>query len=219
MDNSDPGQKALDDLLRDSRTKHVHAGQIIAYEGDTPHEVFILKRGVIEVYDIDDQGNEKILHLVGPPSLVPFAFFSSLRQPLKWFYSSLTDCDLCVLSFTELKSMIRGNSALAETLINNFSDEVHELLVRLSSLGKTNAQDKVEAALKFLAFRHATKRHTGWYRVNFVTSHQLIANLCGITRESAAIVMKELQSQRIVRYPKPSILEIRPDRLAGASSL
>ena len=37
--------------------------------------------------------------------------------------------------------------------------------------------------------------------------------MCGITRESAALVMKELQSQGVVRYPKSTILEIREERL------
>lgn len=210
-------QSALDTFLDGARTKHVPGGQIILYEGDTPPEVYILKHGVVKIYDIDEQGNEKILHLVKQPALVPLAFFSGLRDPLKWFYATLIDCDLYVLSVPDLKAMTYGNPELATILTNTFSTDVHELLVRLSSLSKTNTHGKVLAALKFLMVRHATERRSGWWRVNFAVSHQLIADLCGITRESAALVMKDLQHKKIVRYPRTTILEIHRAELIADS--
>lgn len=204
---------ALTKLLVNARMKHIPGGQIILYEGDLPLEAYILKNGVVKMYDIDEQGNEKILHLVKPPTLIPFAFFSGMRDPLRWFYTTLTDCDVYVLPVDELKQYTHSNPDLAEALTNAFSDEVHELLVRLSSMSKTNAREKVLAALKFLMVCHAIERRTGWWRVTFAVSHQLIADLCGITRESAALVMKGLQVDKIIRYPRVTILEIHAKRI------
>jgi CRP/FNR family transcriptional regulator len=213
MDNATHLNAELQKLLQRRHAKHVPGGQILLYEGDVPLEVYILKQGIIKVYDIDEQGNEKILHLLKPPALIPFAFFSGMRSPLKWFYTTLTDCDVYVIPQTELREMVRANWQLSEALTSTFSYDVHELLVRLSSLGKSNARDKVIAALKFLLVCHASERRTGWWRVNFAVSHQLIADLCGITRESTALVMKDLQTEEIVRNPRITILEIQKDRL------
>jgi CRP/FNR family transcriptional regulator, cyclic AMP receptor protein len=198
----------LQKALRSARLKQLPAGQIILYEGVLAQEVFILKSGVVKLHDIDDQGNEKLLHLVRPPAVVPFAFFSGMREPLRWFYATLTDCEVYVLPAMKLQEMTRADGDLAGALTNEFSTDVHQLLIRLSSLGKTNAKDKVIAALQFLVGCHATERRTGWWRVNFPVSHQLIANLCGITRETTAITMKELQVERMVRNPRVTILEI-----------
>ena len=203
----------LQHALRASRTRRVPSGQIILYEGDTPQEVFILKSGIVKLYDIDDQGSEKILHLVKPPAVIPFAFFSGMHDPLHWFYTTLTDCELYVVPATELKDMTHADSNLAEILTNHFSDDVHELLVRLNSLSKTNTQDKVIAVLRFLMARHAAERRAGWWRVNFPINHQLIADLCGITRESTSIVMKEFLDKKITRVPKLATLEINRKRL------
>ncbi len=203
----------LQKALQSARLRHVPGGQIILYEDDLPSEMFILKNGIVKLYDIDDQGNEKLLHLVKAPAVVPFAFFSGMTDPLRWFYATLTDCDLYVLRTEELRTMTRAHPDLAELLTNKFSADVHELLVRLSSLGKTNARDKVIAALKFFAARHATERRSGWWRVNFPASHQLIGDLCGITRETTAIIMKELQGEKIVRNPRVTILEINKNNL------
>lgn len=203
----------LQKALQSARLRHVPGGQIILYEGDLPQEVFILKNGIVKLYDIDDQGNEKLLHLVKAPAVVPFAFFSGMHDPLRWFYTTLTDCDIYVLRIDELRAMTRADANLAELLTNEFSADVHELLVRLSSLGKTNAKDKVIAALKFLMAGHATERRTGWWRVNFPVSHQLIGDLCGITRETTALIMKELQGEKIIRNPRVTILEINKKNL------
>jgi CRP-like cAMP-binding protein len=195
------------------RTKHYPKGQIMLYQGDTPQEVYVLKEGVIKIYDIDEQGNEKVLHLLKPYSIAPFASFSGNGATIQWFYSALTDCKVCVVPIEDFNKQMKADNDLALYLMNWFSSEVHELLVRLSSLGKTNARDKVVAALKFLSTLHATQRRSGWSRVAFPVSHQLIADLTGVTRESAATIMRELSSEEIVRNPRQTILEINLDKL------
>lgn len=208
----------LQKALRLARLKHIPSGQIVLYEGDLPQEVYILKSGIVKLYDIDEQGNEKILHLVTSPAVIPFTFFSGMRDPLRWFYATLSDCECYTIPAAELQAMTRADGRLAEVLTATFSSDVHELLVRLSSLGKTHAQDKVLAALKFLAARHATERRGGWWRVNFPVSHQLIADLCGITRESTALVMKELQTRKLIKNPKLVTLEINRKALPNYKS-
>jgi CRP-like cAMP-binding protein len=205
----------LQHALRSARVKQVPSGQIILYEGDTPQDVFILKEGVVKLYDIDDQGSEKILQNVKQPAVIPFAFFSGMHAPLRWFYMTLTDCELYTLPFTELQTITRADSNLAELLTNHFSDDVHELLVRLNSLSKTNTQDKVMAVLWFLMERHSVERRAAWWRIDFPINHQLIADLCGITRESTSIVMKDFQDRKIIRVPKQATLEINRERLSA----
>ena len=97
--------------------------------------------------------------------------------------------------------------------MNWFFSEMHELLVRLDSMGKTNTQDKLVAALRFLAVRHSRLRPTGWYRVRFAVNHQLLANLIGMTRESTSMKMKELADGEVIRNPKNGVLEINLKKL------
>lgn len=209
----------LQKLLQSARQKHFPRGQIILYEGDIPAEVYVLKNGVVKLYDIDDQGNEKILHIVSAPVLLPFAFFSGGTDPVRWFYTAITDCDAYVLPEPKLMHAVRSDGALAVALMNAFSTDVHELLTRLSSLEKTNARGKLLAALKFLAVRLAKERRSGWWRVSFPVSHQLLADMSGITRESTAVVMKELQDEKIIRNPRITILEINKSKLFGAKKM
>jgi CRP/FNR family transcriptional regulator len=203
----------LRNFLQSTHERQVPSGQIMFYEGDTPAEVTILRSGIVKIYDIDDQGNEKILHLVKAPAVLPFAFFSGTRDPLNWFYAALTDCTVSVVLAQELENSALQDGRLARLLTRDFSLDVHEVFVRISSLSKTTVRDKLIAALKFLDACHATERRSGWWRVNFAVSHQLLGDLCGITRESAAMGMKELQRDKIVRNPKLTVLEIKREEI------
>jgi CRP/FNR family transcriptional regulator len=203
----------LKEAFKGVRTKHYPKGQIILYQGDPPLDVLLLKSGVIKIYDIDEQGNEKILHLLKPWAILPLAFFSGNDVPTRWFYAALTDCDVCVLPTEKLTPKLAAESELILLLTHWFSTEVHELLVRLSSLGKTTSRDKLLAALMFLATKHATQRRSGWMRVTFPVNHQLLADMSGITRESAAMVMKQFKDEQLVRHPRMTILEINADLL------
>jgi CRP/FNR family transcriptional regulator, cyclic AMP receptor protein len=203
----------LRDVIKSARLKHVPKSQIIIYKGDEPHDVYLIKSGAIKIYDIDEQGNEKILHIVKSPALVPFAFFAGNNQQTSWFYGALTDCELYALPYHQLPQAMQKDSALTFFLMNDFAINMHELLVRLSSLGKTQVRDKLYAALRFLQTHHSSKRRGGWWRVNFAVNQQLLADLSGVTRESTAMAMKDLQDRKIVRCPKVAQLEIHRSRL------
>lgn len=203
----------LQELLADTRVKEFPIGQILVYAGDEVSDVFVLKSGYVKIYDIDDDGNEKILHIVDSPSLVPLAFFSGSHPVTRWFYSALTDCEVYVLPATVLFEAMSNSGPLSVALMNEFSNDVHELLTRLSSLGKTKAVDKVIATLKFLVTCMAIEQKPGWWRVPFIINHQLLADINGITRESTAGVMKDLQNKKIIRNPKLNVLEINKERL------
>lgn len=193
------------------RLKHYPKGQTIFYQGDKPHEVAILNDGYIKAYDIDQQGNEKILHILKPGALVPLSIFSGSHNDIKWFYAALTDCDVYVLSIDKIQEMVSSNNEFTLFLMHWFALEVHELLIRLSSLGKTSAKDKIAAALRFLAVHVSQKRPSGWKRVNFPVNHQLLADMTGVTRKSAAMIMKDLVQQGYVRNPRQTILEIKDE--------
>lgn len=203
----------LKQLIDKAKLRHYPKGQIILYEGDIPSDFYILKDGIVKVYDIDDQGNEKILHLIKPPSMFPMVYFMGGNDQNRSFYTTVTDSEIYVLPQSVVDEHIQADSSLAIYIMQSFAQEVHEVLVRLSSLEKTTTRDKLCAALKFLAVHHSEERKTGWRRVTFPISHQILADMIGVTRESTTMVMKEFQENKIIRNPKLTVLEINFKKL------
>ena len=197
------------------RAKRVPKGQILFYQGDLPDRIYILEEGIVKLHDIDDGGSEKILHLLGPTAILPLAFFSGPNYATHWFYTTLTECLVVSMTATDLRLKMSNDGDLALLLVNWFSQELHEILVRLSSLGKSTTQEKIIAALKFLALKHAKDTRHGWCKVNFPVNHQLLADITGITRESVTMNMGMLMSRKIIKAPGHGVLYINHKKLSS----
>lgn len=200
-------------LLSNAQQRKYPKGQIVLYQGDVSQHMFILKTGQIKMYDIDDQGNEKIVHILRPPSIFPFASYLGQSREVMWFYAALSDIETYVISHEEIFPLMQKDPEITYYMLESAVVDMHELFVRLSSMSKTTTQRKLIAAMKFLGTHHSRSRQNGWRRVDFSVNHQLLADMTGITRESATLAMQQLQKEKLVRSPHVGILDINFDKL------
>jgi CRP/FNR family transcriptional regulator len=210
-------QEFLQGIIKEARLRRVPRSQFLLHQGDVPLDAFILKSGVVKMCEQTERG-EKILHLLRRDAVMPFAFFSGPHQIVQWAYMTLTDCEVFVLPYERLIENMREDSNAALELMHWFSLEVHELLIRLSSMEQSTVKDKVLAALRFLAERHAVARNGGWCRVTFPVSHQLIASMVGVSRESVTMSLGELQKEKIIKSEQFTTLDIHTKRLSSEAS-
>jgi CRP-like cAMP-binding protein len=202
-------------MLKEARLRIYEKGQNILYPDDVTAHLFVIKRGAVTMYDIDDQGMQKVLHIFGPPALFPMVSFSAPAATVSWFYSALTRTEVYLLPYLELKERLENaeGTAAYNLLLRQLLCEVHELVVRINSGTRTNSLGKLVAALKFLAVHHSRSQPTGWARVVFPVSHQLLADMTGLARETVTISMKQLQQYKAVRNGSGSRLEVHNERL------
>jgi CRP/FNR family cyclic AMP-dependent transcriptional regulator len=190
-------------------------GQILFYEGDSPSNVYILKSGAIKIYDIDDKGNERIVHVISPPSLFPAVLFFSQSEASNTFYSTLSECEVYVISAAMVREKLEQDNSFALYCLRWFAEDTREVMIRMASLEKSDAREKLLVALRFLAFMHGEPtKNEGWRRVNFSVSHQLLADMIGVTRESTTLAMKDLQKEAIVAHPKITVLDVNTIKLS-----
>ena len=204
---------SLQDLIAHARQKIVAKNQVLIYQDDTTSEVYYLRSGIVKVYDIDDAGNEKILHLFRAPAFLPLAAFGGAEAETRWFYSALTDCELSEIPHTEIEKLMEHDSDAALFLIRWFSTEVHEIMTRLNSMSKTQTRDKVIAALKYLATYHVHATRGPWYKVTFPVTHQLLADLTGVSRECVTHCLRDLHDDRLIKMTSLSTLQINRAKL------
>jgi CRP-like cAMP-binding protein len=208
-----PSSTPIDPLVANAQQRSYPKGQIILYQGDSPPYMFLLKSGEIKIYDIDEQGNEKILYIMRAGSIFPFASYLGRPTEVMWFYAALTDIETYAIAYEDLVPYLQKDPTLVWYLLEKVTTDMHEAFVHIASMSKTTTRPKLVAALKFLGVYHTNQSRSGWRRVNFPVSHQLLADMTGITRESATLVMKQLQDEKITRSPKLGTLEINFVRL------
>lgn len=208
--------RILRPLTHHAKLREYKKGQIILYPGDEITNVYIIKKGAISLYDIDSAGNTKTLYILGKNSVFPL--MSALNTPgasAAWFYETLTDTELYVIPYTDFRTSLNNDSgSLHRKLMKDFTEDVFELVTRINSLSNGTSSMKLSGTLKFLAAKHGkVVAGTNWSRVNFPVSHQLLASMTGLTRETVTHSLGNFLRQDAVHYTRNSRLSINCKKL------
>lgn len=190
------------------------AGQIIIYQGDRPVDVFVLASGEVKVTAIDDDGNEKIVHILRAPAVFPLLYYLGQQPDVPFFYTALTHCEVYTVHYSTYGEALKSDSDVALFTLKRAYLEIHELSTRIASLGKTDTKLKLASALRFLAKYHVKARAGDWHRVVFPINHQFLADMIGVTRETTTLTLHQLEDEKIVRFPQRRIMEINVKKLA-----
>jgi CRP/FNR family cyclic AMP-dependent transcriptional regulator len=172
-----------------------NAGRVFYTPNDTGEVVYILKRGAVDLYRLGPGGRKLVVArlqartIFGEMGLIGQAMYGC-------FAEAAEECLLCVLSTSDLKTLIRGNPELA--------------LSFMSEMGKRLQQREEE--LEALAFRAVPARlasfliqHADAYGVVSGFSHEEIAQRIGTYRETV--------SQSLGRFRLEGLVTVDPRRI------
>lgn len=206
-------ESTVQKLVEEGTVREYPAGQLILYEGDPASQVFYVYEGTIKMYDIDANGNEKIVALAGKGDLFPILQVFVDSPDVTSFYSTLSEVKTIVIPRDVFMKHVQNDPQLGLYCMEWFTRTVKYLVERISSLEKTDTQAKLNAVLMLLCEVHSHKRLSGWRRVTFPVNQQLLADLIGVTRESVNGAVKIAQQKNIMRMPKSKVLEINKKNL------
>ena len=188
--------------------RHYHKGQIVCYDGDRPQHIFFIASGHIRYYDIDKEGNEKILHIIGKDNVFPMLYAFRVTDYVSGFYATLDETEILAVPLNEFQQATKTNVELSNALTKWFLGEINQLVFRVSSLQKTDARDKVLHVLAYLATEHG-KRTGDWQQLGMPITQQFVADLAGLARETVSTIMHSLEKEKLIRTHKPHSLDIR----------
>lgn len=193
-------------------TRKYAKNQIICYQGDKPQHVFYVLKGHVKYYDIDEHGNEKILHIIGPENIFPMLYAFDVSKEIDAFYSTIDAAEVITIPLDEFRKVTQTNVKFCYTLTQWFLTEIEQLVFRINSFEKTDSHRKVMHALKYLATNYGQAAHD-WQRIDFTTTQQFIADFTGLTRETVSATMNELEKDKIIRSGVGRKIEVKGSEL------
>lgn len=199
-----------------SATERVYEpGQIVIYNGDKPNHVLFIISGAVKFYDIDPDGNEKILHIGGPHSFFPLFYSFDGKPQVDAFYTTLQKSRFLLIPLKDFRERLATDAAFTSRMLEWYAEEMDHVVLRLKSLERSNARQKLLQALAYLCEQHSVVRplRTNWFRVNFPLTQQTLAELTGLTRETVNATLKEIEELNLVHVPKKTVLEINKKKL------
>lgn len=180
---------------------------ILVYQGEAPGRIYALRSGFVKIYDLSPDGNEQLVGLAGKFDFIPSELLFSDDQAAQFFYASFTDVEVYAINREELARRIRSDTEALFQIVRTVSAKYHSLRRHLTAAQKPKAREKIVYVLYFLASYFAVGDAAHHLRkVSIPLTQQDIANLVGLTRETAAHELKRLKNEGYISYSKSALL-------------
>lgn len=152
----------------------------------------------MRVYSFSRSGEELTLIIFKPGDIFPVSWAIN-TAPSGYFVEAMTPADLWRVSREEFLEYVRSRPEILFELTRRMLERFLGLMRRMEHLVFGNAQSKVASILLICAERFG--RRVGKAEVIDVPlTHNDIANLVGLTRETVSIEMKKLEKKRFIDY-------------------
>lgn len=192
-------------LFKDGRPKSYSKNQLIHYQGDPLSYIHLVKQGYVKAYTILESGDTRTILILGPGDIFPLAFSSSLdwdEYQIRYFYQTLCDTEIISLASDVLRESIEQNKNMMRAYMDYLSASNQAIMGQLEVMKNKKAIDKVAMLLPYLVAKAGKRVRPGVYELQLRLSHQEMADLSGVTRETMTTLIKELETAGIVDQKK-----------------
>jgi CRP/FNR family transcriptional regulator len=191
----------IDKLFEDGRLRTYAKNQLIHYEGDSLTSIYLIKKGYIKAYTILDSGDTRTMMLLGAGDIFPLSFSESMdweNYQIRYFYQTLTDTELSSLPSALLKENVDKDAEMMNTYMQYLAASNEAIMRQLEVMKNKKAIDKVGLLLPYLIDKAGKQIKPGVYQLELKLSHQEIADLSGVTRETTTTLIKQLENDGII---------------------
>jgi CRP/FNR family transcriptional regulator len=190
----------LQALLEKCRTTSYRQGSIILYQGEVPRAAMVIKEGIVKAYTITPQGDERIVTFNIQDEIFPLAWAFDKAQSTFYYFEALTDCVVYQVPREELQRFIAANPQVMAEVLDYYITSYSSSLLQITALEQAKASEKIMYTLYFLMGRYGREIMPGVFKVNIDLTHQMIASLVGLTRETTATEILKLKKRGAVTY-------------------
>lgn len=188
-------------LSKDWTKREYKLNQILIHAGDEVSRFYYVSKGYVKVYSISEDGEERILLILKPGDLFPLLKDpNQSSQTSLYFYQAMTDVVLHMVEQQQLIDGLKHNSEYSWELLRYISEFNNTLTHRLAQLENRGAEDKLASLFTYLVSVCGKPTKLNAYLLDLRLTHQDIASLLGLTRETVSNQMKAQEKKGAVAY-------------------
>lgn len=204
-----------DDQMRmvEERTvmREIRRKEVLYLPGDAGDRVYLLKRGVVKISTLTDDGKEIILALMRPGEVLGEE--SVLEDaPRDHMAEAYEDALICVIARQDFLGMLRAHPEMAFKVTKLVGFRLKTLRNRVEGLLFKGAPARLAQTLLDLARDHGIKDDEG-VLLPLKLSQQDLASLIGVTRESVNLALADFRGRGLVEMEGRSLRLRRPEEL------
>ena len=180
-------------------------GRVFYTPSDQGEVIFILKRGLVDLYRIGADGRKLVMARLKPRTI--FGEMVMVGQGMYGCYAEAAeDCLICILSRSDLMSLVRRNPEVGLNLLTELSLRLQEREANLESLAFRTVPSRLAAFLLDEADPFGTV---------VGLTHQDIGERLGIYRETVSQALGRFRVDGLISVEPRRIRLLSRDRLAA----
>ena len=160
-------------------------GKVFYTPGETGEVLFILKRGRVSLYRINQDGKKLVTASIGPGSV--FGEMSFVGQGMHdTFAEAAEECTLCVMSRPDVEHLLLSKPRVALRFMELMASRLREVETRMENVAFKSVPARLAAFLLELAGDDGDQIAG--------VSHQDLADMVGTYRETVTRILNEFRS-------------------------
>ena len=195
--NSEDG--FLEDFFSKHPSRTLPKNRPLLYQGEVPAMVFFIKSGVVKLYNITSQGEERTVSYVTDGFFLPTEWIFDKAPVALYYYDTFTDCEIYRIPKDELIEVLNQNPKAARALLDRAMTMYLGATMHLHALEQSKARQKLLYIMQYLTLRFGKKIDESRSKIDLRLTHQEIANLIGITRETVSSEISKLAKEGVLK--------------------
>ena len=183
-------------------TRQFSKRRTILFQGEIPRGVLVLESGLAKVYGITNGGDQRTVTLLNAGDIFPVECVFDKSRVSLYYYEALTDCSVLNLPKTDFLAALERDSALKDQIFQSYMAHYTSATMHIYALEHSHAQEKLVYILQYLVARFGEKQGNGLTKITLRLSHQDIAEMVGLTRETTAVELHRLKARKLISYQR-----------------
>jgi CRP-like cAMP-binding protein len=197
-------------------TKKVPKGTLIFKPGDKIENVYFIRSGYVRTY-IKNSSGENTLNIFKPLYIMS-VMHCFVDYPNDLYFESLTPIEVSVIPKKDFLDLVAADPTSIPDFIKYFCGSLFNYVANQGTIINGSSMNKVATVLLQLSDNYGENKNNG-ITVDFPTTHRIIANMVGLTRETTSVQMSKLQKLGIISAKRTQFIVKDLEKLKRLSTL
>lgn len=197
--------KTLVPFFRENSPLFVKKGQVIIRPEDKIDHIYFIEKGYVRFYHISEDGRELTFLIYKPGYLFPVVY-TFLGKSTRYYFEAVTPLILRRTTKEDFAKIVNSNPSLVYLIIQEIVKRLDESLEKMEHLSYGSANKTVAYIIKSCAEEFGQVIGNKIV-IKVPLTHQLIASMAGLARETVSVEMKKLREMKAISYRR-SLIQI-----------
>lgn len=210
--------ESLEEFTQHKTTNHYKKGQVIFYEGNQAYGLYCVYEGRVKLYKSGIDGRQQIVRIAGPGDLLGYrSLFAD--EPYHATAEAIEDADICCIDKNAFFPVLTKNPALALNLIKKLARELRQAEDLATSIAQRSVRERMAELLLMLKEAYGKPTKQGGMRLDIHLSREEMAEMIGITQETAIRLLSEFKKEGLIDVKERDITILNSKALVDTAGL